>query len=214
MNIKKLGIILAAILFSAKLGTSQTLLHLKAAPVAYHPFTSPNKPHLYENKIDANGNWVVEPCVMLSIETYLRGTKLSWRFMPGFYSDVLSQPAMFFHLGIKYNFLQIWRSSFDIAVGPTLNIRQDWHKVPGYIPESSYKLNGNWENQINFIAELEYKYFLTDRIDLTSSILYGHEWKTITATFGFRYWLSTTIKHPINCGSCPFSDPKYKSKRR
>jgi hypothetical protein len=193
---------------------AQTLIHPKFAPLGYHHFDSPNKPFLYENRIDANGNWVVEPNVMLSIETYLRGTKLSWRFMPGFYSDALSQPAMFFHIGLKYNFLQIWRSSFDIAIGPTLNFRENWNRVPGYTPEGDFNLNGSWENQFNILAELEYKFFLSDRFDITASAIYGHSWKTVTFSAGFRYWLSTIIKHPIDCGSCPFDKTSHKPQRR
>jgi hypothetical protein len=193
---------------------SQTLLHPKIAPIGFHPFESPNQPRLYENKIDFNGKWVVEPNIMLSVETYLRGTKLSWRVMPGFYTDALSQPAMFIHVGLKYSFLQIWRSSFDIAAGPTLNFREDWNKVPGYTPEGNYNLNGNWENKLDILAELEYKFFLSDRIDITASALYGHSYNTFTFTFGIRYWTSTTIKHPIDCGSCPFDKTSNKPQRR
>lgn len=193
---------------------AQTIIHLKFAPIGYHPFESPNKPHLYENSIDGNGNWVVEPNAIVSLETYLRGTKLSWRLMSGFYSDALSQPAMFVHLGLKYQFLQIWRSSFDIAVGPSLNFREDWNKVPGGISEGDYKLNGNWENNFSLLAELEYKFYVSDRIDLTASALYGYSYETFTFTFGVRYWLSTTIKHPIKCGSCPFEQTSSKPRRR
>lgn len=203
-----------AFVFVSTLLHAQTIIHPKLSGIGYHPFESPNKPQLYENSIDANANWVVEPNLMVSIETYLRGTKLSWRVMPGFYSDVISQPAMFIHVGLKYKFLQIWRSSFDIAVGPTLNFREDWNQVPDCIPEGNYNLNGKWENKIDVLAELEYKYFLSDRLDVTSSILYGHSYQTFTFTVGLRFWMSTTIKHPIDCGSCPFDKTLHKPQRR
>ncbi|MGM0651124.1 MAG: hypothetical protein ACQES1_11550 [Bacteroidota bacterium] len=184
---------------------AQTLLHPKGSFLGFHPLDTQNR-DLFENALDANAQWVVEPNVMLSVETYLRGTQLSWRFMPGFYVDAAAQPAMFFHVGIKYRFLQILRSSFDIAVGPTYNFREDWHKVPGYKPEGSFNLNGNWENKFYLLGELEYKFFLSDHFDITTSVMYGHEWETFTFTLGVRYWLTTVIKHPINCSSCPFDD--------
>ncbi|MGC9331612.1 MAG: hypothetical protein ACP5DZ_07030, partial [Bacteroidales bacterium] len=108
--------------------TSQTLIHPKGSFLGYHPFDTKNRDLFDENALDANYQWVFEPNVMVSVETYLRGTKLSWRFMPGFYVDGAAQPALFFHVGIKYRILQIFRSSFDLAVGPTYNFRQDWHK--------------------------------------------------------------------------------------
>ncbi|MFW5805192.1 MAG: hypothetical protein ACOCVX_01570 [Bacteroidales bacterium] len=185
--------------------TAQTLIHPKGSFLGFHPLDTKNR-HLYENALDANAQWVVEPNVMVSVETYLRGTQLSWRFMPGFYVDAAAQPALFFHAGIKYRFLQIFRSSFDIAVGPTYNFRQDWHKYYNYVEEGNFNLNGNWENKFYVLGELEYKFFLTEHWDITASILYGHEWETFTFTFGIRYWLTTVIKHPINCSSCPFDD--------
>ncbi len=96
---------------------AQTMIHPKFGGLGYHGFETPNRV-LYENALHANKQWVVEPAVMVSVETYLRGTQLSWRFMPGFYVDAAAQPAMFFHAGLKLRILQIFRSSFDIAAGP------------------------------------------------------------------------------------------------
>lgn len=183
---------------------AQTLIHPKVAIVGLHPFDSRNKPTLHENKIDANGNWVVEPNIMVSIESYIRDVKFSWRFMPGFYTDALSQPAMFFHAGLKLRVFQIWRSSVDIAAGPSYNFRKSYQKIPNYLKEGPYNENGEWENHFGLLAEIEYKYYISSKLDFTTSIMYGHEWNTFTLTAGLRFWLSTYIKHPSKCGGCPF----------
>ena len=213
MNFAK-KILFVLILF-ASLGTyAQTMLHPKISGIGFHPFKTENRSLFDENAIDANTQWIVEPGLMLSIETYIRGTQLSWRFMPGFYNDATAQPALFFHLGLKLRLFRIYRSSLDIAIGPTYNFRETWTQWDGYVPEADYNLNGNWENMIYLLGELEYKFFLADHWDITTSVMYGHSWQTFTFTLGVRYWLTTKIKHPIGCGSCPFDDTKYKSKRR
>jgi len=210
MRILLIGIIA---LFGMQSIQAQTMIHPKFGGLGYHPFETPNRV-LYENALDANQQWVVEPAVMVSVETYLRGTQLSWRFMPGFYVDGAARPAMFFHAGLKFRFLQIFRSSFDIAAGPTYNFRQDWHQYDNYTEEGDWNLNGNWENQFNLLGELEYKFFLSEELDITASVLYGHQYETFTFTFGLRYWLSTTIKHPIDCSTCPFDDIHSNPRRR
>ncbi|MFO7879736.1 MAG: hypothetical protein ACQES0_07355 [Bacteroidota bacterium] len=206
-------IIVVLVLVSGLTGKAQTLLHPKISGLGFHPFETENRP-LYENALDANAQWVVEPNFMLSVETYLRGTQLSWRFMPGVYVDAAAVPALFFHAGLKLRVLQIYRSSFDIALGPTYNFRKDWHKYDNYIEEGDFNLNGAWENQFYLLGELEYKFFLSDHFDITSSVIFGHQRETFTFTFGLRYWLSTKIKHPIDCSSCPFDDISSKPRRR
>lgn len=208
-------IIATSFIFSSRETYAQTCIHPKISGLGYHPFESPNKPQLYENKLDANGHYVLEPLVIISIENFLRGDYFSWRFMFGGQADVISQPAMFFNLGLKYRFFQKWRSSFDIAAGPVLLLREDWNSVDGYNAENiPFNVNGKWQNRFDILGELEYKYYLSDHMDITASVLYGHQLRTFTFTLGTRFWLSTTIKHPGKCGSCPFDDVKMKKRRR
>jgi hypothetical protein len=174
-----------------------------------HPFDDINK-HLYENSIDANHNFVIEPIVMVAIETMIRDDSFSWQIMPGFLSDAAAKPAFFIHTGLKLRLFKTWRHSFFIAAGGSLLGRQLWQTIPGYIEESNYSANGTWEYRLEPFGEIEYNIFINNKNDITFSGLYGYMHKSFTFTIGYRFWLSTTIKHPSNCGSCPFAKTNKK----
>ncbi|HRW21107.1 MAG TPA: hypothetical protein PLO05_10315 [Bacteroidales bacterium] len=190
---------------------AQTTIHPKIAFVGYHPFTETNR-HLFENNIDYNKTFVIEPMVMVSIETMLRDDSFSWRIMPGFYTDAASKPAFFIHAGLKLRLFQSWRHSLHLAAGGALLGRQRWNTIPGYISESTHNPNGRFEYRFEPFGELEYTIFVAKKGDITLSALYGYQHKSFTFTIGYRYWLSTTLKHPSTCGNCPFqkSAKKYR----
>ncbi|HOE04601.1 MAG TPA: hypothetical protein PLZ52_05250 [Bacteroidales bacterium] len=190
---------------------SQTMIQPKLGIVGLHPFSEPNR-HLFENKIDAEAWFVTEPLFMVSIETLLREDTFSWRIMPGFYSDAVSKPALFLNLSLKLKLIQSWRNSIYISAGGSILGRQKWNTIPGYVEQGGFTENGTWEYRLGPFAELEYGFFINDNSDFTISAMFGHQHNTFTFTVGYRYWLSTVIKHPAKCGSCPFikSDNKYK----
>ncbi|HNQ68952.1 MAG TPA: hypothetical protein PKN32_11270 [Bacteroidales bacterium] len=183
---------------------AQSTLQLKFTPIGIHPFNEKNS-HLFENRIDANGIFVTEPCFIFSFEKFLRSDTFAWRGMFGFLSDAASKPALFLHLGVKQRLIQVWRNSLSIGIGGNLYGRESWSTIPHYETDLSWAANGKWEYKVGFMAEIEYALFLNDKNDLTLSILYGHQPNTFTFTLGYKYWISSIIKHPKKCGSCPFS---------
>ncbi|MDR2011128.1 MAG: hypothetical protein LBQ22_11685 [Bacteroidales bacterium] len=214
LNNIKILIISSLILFQvANVLHSQTILIAKFSPVGIHPFNEKNS-HIFENKFDSNGIFVTEPCLILGGETLLREDVFSIRYLLGGMSDAASKPAFFIHAGVKYKFVQIWRSSFAIGAGINLYGRERWSTIDGYIAESGWKQNGDWEYKIGPMAELEYLLLLGERHDLTFSILYGHQPRTFSLTIGYRFWLSTEIKNLKGCGSCPFAKKKSKKKTK
>lgn len=188
---------------------AQTTLNFKIAPFSIHPFNEKNS-HIFENKIDANGIFVSEPCLILGSETFLREDVFSLRFMLGGLSDAASKPAMFFHTGLKLRFFQVWRSSFAFGLGGNIYGRELWSNIDGYVKESGWSPNGNWEYKLGIMAEFEYVLLLAQRHDLTFSLIYGHQPREFTLTVGYRFWLSTTLKNPKPCGSCPFGKKSKK----
>lgn len=182
---------------------AQSTLQLKFAPIGVHPFQDPNS-HLFENRIDANGIFITEPCFVLAYQSFLSGDTFSWRAMSGFVIDAASKPAMFLHLGVKQRVVQIWRNSISIGVGGNLYGRDSWTTIPGNVPDNSWSANGDWDYKFGFLAEIEYALFINDNNDITLSVIYGHQPNTFTFAVGYRYWFSSVIKHPKNCGNCPF----------
>lgn len=190
-------------LFAILIASAQTTIHPKISFISAHPFSEPNR-HLFDNNIDANKTFVVEPLLMVSIETMIRDDSFSWRIMPGIYSDAASKPAFFFHAGLKLRLFQTFRHSFHFAAGGSLLGRRRWDSYSDYVPESGFSANGTWEYRLEPMGELEYTLMINQQNDFTASIMYGHQHKSFTFTLGYRYWLSSSIKHPSNCGSCPF----------
>ncbi|MDD2636631.1 MAG: hypothetical protein PHW82_14150 [Bacteroidales bacterium] len=182
---------------------SQSTLQLKLSLLGLHPFDETNS-HLFENRLDANGIFITEPGLIFSFENFLRSDTFAWRGMFGFFSDAASKPAIFLHLGVKQRLVQIWRNSFSICAGGNLYGRNLWGTIPGYITDNSWSANGDWEYKFGFMVELEYALFLNDKNDITLSVIYGHQPNTFTFSVGYKYWLSSIIKNPKRCGSCPF----------
>ena len=196
-------IVLAAMLTPSRL-SGQTTLQLKISPLGFHFFNEPNK-NLYENKIDANATFVLEPCVILGVETYLVSDILCFRANFGGLSDAISKPGLFLQAGLKVRMFQIYRNSLSFGAGLMGYGHECWSTVPNYQEVRGWKQNGKWEYSVGFLADLEYAIFLNDKSDLMFNITYGYQKKTFNFTIGYRYWLSSIIKHPIKCGSCPFT---------
>ncbi len=182
---------------------AQSTIQMKLSLMGVHPFEEKNS-HLFENRIDENGIFILEPSLILAYESYLLSDVLSWRGMFGFISDAASKPGIFLHLGLKQRLVQIWRNSISIGVGGNLYGRDSWATIPDYNDDLSWSANGDWEYKWGLMAELEYSLFLNDNNDITLSVIYGHQPNTFTFSVGYRYWFSSVIKHPRKCGSCPF----------
>lgn len=185
------------------IGYTQSTLQIKFSPLGIHPFTETNS-HLFENKIDANGLFVTEPCFILSYESFLRADTFAFRAMFGFLNDAVAKPGIFLHVGVKQRLLQVWRNSISIGLGGNLYGRDSWTTIPNYETDASWKANGDWEYKVGIMAELEYALFINDKNDITLSAIYGHQPSTFTFTIGYKHWFSSIIKHPKKCGSCPF----------
>lgn len=202
-NLLKILLVLAFLISFSVFGYTQSTLQLKFSPVSIHPFSEINS-HLFENKIDANGIFVTEPCFMLSYESFLRADTFAFRAMFGFLNDAVAKPAFFLHLGVKQRLFQVWRNSLSIGLGGNLYGHDSWSTIPNYEADASWVSNGDWDYKVGIMAELEYALFLNDKNDITLSVIYGHQPSSFAFTIGYKYWLSSIIKHPKKCGSCPF----------
>jgi hypothetical protein len=193
--------------------SSQTTLNFKLSPIGIHPFSEKNT-HLFENSIDANGLLVAEPCLMFGIETFIREDYFSFRTIAGVLGDAASKPAFFLNFGLKQRLFQVWRHSLYIGGGPSLYGRNLWSTMDDYVVETGWSSNGNWEYKVGIFAELEYAIYISDRHDILASLIYGMQPRTFSLSLGYRFWLSTEIKHPKPCGACPFQTSGKKKKKK
>ena len=191
---------------------AQTTLQLKISPIGMHFFNEPNKKN-FENKLDSNATFVLEPCVIFGFETYVVSDILCVRGHFGGLSDALPKPGLFLQIGLKVRLFQIYRNSLSFGAGLMGYGHECWGPVPPYEQERGWLKNGKWEYSGGFLADLEYAIFLNDKNDLLFNITYGYQKKTFNFTIGYRYWLSSIIKHPIKCGSCPFTKTNNKWKK-
>lgn len=212
-NIAVKLLLLAILLIVHSTIFSQTTIQGKFGFIGIHPFESPNK-HLYDNTIDANKNFTVEPMLMVPIETFIRGDHFSWRIAPGFLTDAVGNPAMFIHLGLKHRIIQIYRNSVTLAVGGNLYGRERWDIFSDAHPYSGWSANGDWEFKLGIMAEIEYAFYINDNNDITLSGIYGHQEDAFTFTIGYRYWFSNIIKNPPRCSTCPFEHTQRPKERR
>ena len=196
-------IISILLLFPAFYAHSQTTLLFKFSPIGIHAFKEPNV-DFFENKLDANARFVLEPTFVLGCETFVYDDALSLRFMVGGLGDAVSKPAAFLQIGMKYKLFQVYRSCLALGAGFVGYGRERRLENDGFAIEKGWHANGNWEYGIGGLGEIEYILVLAERHDLLFSLVYGLQQKTFSATIGYRFWISTHIKNPKKCGSCPF----------
>lgn len=175
----------------------QSALNLHITGIGLHLGDKPNS-KLYENNLDELGNFVTEPLVILTYQRFLKSTRNSLQISQGLYSDAAAQMAGFTFFSFKKKIIHSYKNVVSIAIGPNLSYRQDWHTINGYIPDNSFKVDGQWEYKWLFAAEINYYYYLGNRSDFALSLHYGYEKKTIFLTLGYRFWINPLV-HEKKC---------------
>ncbi len=197
--------IIVALVFVSNNSKAQSTFQIKFIPLSIHPFNEPNS-ILFENKIDENGIFVIEPSLLLYYENYIIGDAFSWRGMFGLLVDAVSKPGYTAHIGIKQRLFQVWQNSLSIGLGGNIYGRERWGTIRDYIPDNTWTVNGDWEHKFGIMAELEYSSRFGDRSEFTLSLSYGHQPNVFALAFGYKFWISSEIRKPRKCGSCPFQN--------
>ena len=156
----------------------QSALNLHITGVGLHLGDKPNY-RFYENSLDELGNFVTEPLVILSYQRFLKATRNSLQISQGLYSDAAAQMAGFTYFAFKKKIIHSFKNVISVSIGPNLSYRKDWHTINGYIPDKSFKVDGQWEYKWLFAAEINYYYYLGKRSDFAISLYYGLENKTM-----------------------------------
>jgi len=189
----------------------QSTVSAEIMTIGVHAFEKPNL-QLFENTLDAQGNFSTEPGLSLSYESFISENRASLQFTQAFFADAAGQLAGFTEISFRRLIFHKWRSSVYLGVGPALTYRNSWAKLSYgsivYKPETKYYNDGKWEIKPYAIAKLEYDVYIGNNSDLMLGVMYGHSYKTFTATLGYRYWISTKVLHSKNC----HCKDKYKAK--
>lgn len=192
-------------------GYGQSTFSIEIMTIGAHLFEKPNY-KLYENSLDAEGNLCAEPGLNLSYETFVSENRASFQISQAFFADAAGQLAGFTEISFRRLIFHKWRSNIYLGVGPALTYRNTWANLSYgsiiYQPEAKYYHDGNWEVMPYVIGKLEYDVFIGNKSDIMLGVYYGHSYKTFTASLGYRYWISTKVKHSKGC-DCK---NKYKKK--
>ncbi|NCO56213.1 MAG: hypothetical protein GW876_12545 [Bacteroidetes bacterium] len=186
---------------------SQSTVSIEVMAIGLHPFAKPNL-QVYENALDIDGLFCVEPGLILSYEAFVWENTVSFQFSQSIYADAAGQMAGFTEISFRRLFFHKWRSSLYIAIGPTMTYRKSWVFLDGYVEEGGYTKYGTWQVKPWFIGKLEYDFYVGNHSDIQLGFIYGHKYNTFTASLGYRYWISSKVKHSKGC-NC---HNKYKKK--
>ena len=167
---------------------------------------------MFENRVDFNGNLVVEPGAVLTFEFFTKETKRSIQLQQGFFSDAGAQWSGWTQFAFRAKLFHWYKSKISLAAGPALVYRNSWYSLDGYEdnPEDGYNLNGKVEFRWAIPVQLQYNYYTGKRSELNVSVLYHYERHTIFPTIGFKYWISTYVK--TKCNDCEDSFKRKKLK--
>ncbi|PKP20826.1 MAG: hypothetical protein CVU05_08160 [Bacteroidetes bacterium HGW-Bacteroidetes-21] len=190
--------------------SAQSTISLDLFPVGMHLYDR-SRSFLFENRIDYNGNAVVEPGVILTYEFFTKETKRGFQIQQGFYSDAAAQISAWTQFSFRVKLFHKYKHKVSLAAGPALVYRKGWYLLEGYAdnPEDSYEPNGPWEFRWAVPVQLQYNYYTGSRSELNVSLLYHYERHTLFPSIGFKFWISTKVKNPADC-NCNSS---FKKKR-
>lgn len=197
INLKKIWLLILGLFFYIS-SFSQSTVALEIMTIGVHPYAKPNL-LVYENALDKDGLFCAEPGLILSYETFVWQNTTSFQFSQSIYADAAGQMAGFTEIAFKKLFFHKWRSSFYLAVGPSMTYRKSWERLDYYVSEGDYVNYGTWQVKPWVIAKLEYDLFIGNHSDISFGFIYGHEYNTFTASLGYRYWISSKVKHAKGC---------------
>lgn len=160
---------------------------------------------LFENNIDDNGRFVFAPGLLFSYEYCILEFDHALKFTQGLYFDLAAQPNMFTQVLYRNRLTKVWRHTFTFGVGPALYYRSSWSRFSDYKDHGDLYLYKNWEYRlIPLSCELEYDFYINNKSDVSFALHY-HQPKTISVTLGYKYWISTKIKHKKKCSTCYYN---------
>ena len=104
------------------------------------------------------------------------------------FSDCAGLATGYLHVGFRWNAIKLGRHSFNLGMGPTLAVREDWHRFEDYNDGDFYGKrvwNGMQYRLFAFGGEVEYQYQFNDKWAFQYSMIPGYP-AVLTSRFGLR----------------------------
>ena len=204
-------ILLSILFISFSIGLfSQSSIEFKLTTIGLHPDKSLRQdPLMYENRIDDNGNFILEPGLMISYQKYIYLAALSFQFSQGFYSDAAAKLAGTTNILLKYKFYHKYKFAVSLGMGPSLSYRKDWNNISQYIDNDGYTVNGSWQTKWMFGAEFSFYYYNGNKGDYSLSFYHGASYGAALVSVGYRYWINSMALLGTDCSTC---GNKYKKR--
>lgn len=161
-------------------------ISLQYVGMAFHPLGG-TYPELYIRKLDPGAYFVLEigGAIQYRYQFHKR-----WAFTSAFayYSDCAVQMAGIFQVGIRFNIIASKKHKLNLAWGPALLFREDWHQLPGYISDKFFaeSVHGNYQYRFYLVPDLEYSYTINDKWDAFFSVFPGGQ-HVSTLSIGGRF---------------------------
>ncbi len=183
---------------------AQSSMDVKLMFLSLHPDKSKRQPDtkIYENSIDANGNAIKCPGIIIEYNKYFYLTTLSVQFTQGVFVDAIANLTGFTHVLLDYKLFHKKKLAVNIGLGPVLSYRQDWHNNQRYVDNDGYVVNGKNQTKWFVAGELDFNYFLNQKLDFNISALAGHEYGTVSINVGVRYWFNSIVNFKNDCNTC------------
>lgn len=170
---------------------SQNNVGIKWFGLSIHPKGETQNAHLMPNKWDKNAYLVMNLGAEVMYEHFLLENILSVKGIQAIYADCAAQFGGFTHIGVRGKIVEKGRHRLSGGIGPTLIYRRNWQNLENYDNPNFFNGTKTDVFQWKFLwygGELEYKYRLTQTIDLAFSFVPGYP-DLMSLAFGVSYRL-------------------------
>jgi len=110
-------------------------------------------------------------------EKFLIKDIISIKVVQAMYADCAARLGGFSHIGLRGKILKRGKHSLFGGIGPTLVFRRNWLEMNGYVNQNRFQggVNDKWQYLFLWYGgEIEYKYAITDKLDLSVSFIPGY----------------------------------------
>jgi hypothetical protein len=139
-------------------------------------------------KLDSKGVFILNPGVALSYDWQFK-KNVFWRTAAGYYGDCALLNAGYLHFGFRWEAMRFGRHSFNGGFGPTLLLRQDWHRFKDYTGDPIYnnRVWQGWQYRFIPVGEVEYLFKINSHWQFQYSVVPGYP-VVVNSKMGVR-WL-------------------------
>lgn len=150
---------------------------IKFFGLSIHPKGEKDNAFLMPNKLDKNAYFVMNLGGEIMYEKFVVKDILAIKVVQALYADCAERLGGFSHIGIRATIFNTGKHALFGGFGPTIVYRKNWMELNGYINQNRFKgdINDKWQYLFLWYGgEFEYKYSITEYLDLSISFIPGY----------------------------------------